>query len=325
MPTHPTEITPPHTASSDPADPGPASTSASQGANPPDLRARRGNKSAENRGIALPGDDSPSVPLTAAVSAPPTLAGRPTLPPHINPDSLLFQYAAATDPEQLAARHNIDPETLFAWADHPHTQRLLERLRAFNEQRAPHIRAHAACAATAALAEIVRAPLYLSGAEISLPALRSQEITLRAALAILNPIERAATAKRTLNLRRAIAALNPRKNQAPPQSQVAQASRLCAPPSGPQPTRMAQTSHLYTAQSVAQPTRTAQASHLYTAPGGAGLPPAGSALPQHNTTPPRTPNTQSIKSIGSIPSIKSTTPTPAQNLRHRAGALPRAP
>ncbi len=378
MHTCPTEIAPPCIAASDTPRAQATPAGPAEPANPPDLRARP-----EHDFDAAP-KKSPPVPLTAAVSAPPASPApptpaasappsptdRPTLPADVDPDLLLFHYFESQSHHELAINHGLDPDTLFDWAEHPHTKRLLERLRAFSDEREKNIRSSNACTAAVTLYHLVRAPLFMDS-HISIAAkLRSQEIALKAAITILAPIEREKTARRTFNLRRALAALkNPRKRAAPsgPQpNRVAQASRLCAssnrstalvsgpavPPARPripgfqpaatpsgaglqpgtapggaglQPVGGASPKPASPIAQVAQAPQVAPAPRQCaspsrstpapTAPGGAGLQPAGSASPRPATSEP------SPKHIQPTPS----SPTPAQNLRHRAGALPRAP
>ncbi|MFG0286180.1 MAG: hypothetical protein ACF8R7_17320 [Phycisphaerales bacterium JB039] len=298
-------------------------------------------------------DDAPAPvppfphPLSSRRANPPTAeptTDRPTLPDHIDPDELLFDYYDSADDRELAARHGLGAETLFAWAEHPHTRRMLARLRAFSEKRADDIRAYSACAAVLSLYRLVHRPMYMVQ-HISIPAeLRSQEITLKAALAILNPIERARTFKHKLNLRRALAALNPRRN-------VPLTAAVSAPRS---PTPFAQEPHpaasispkarpplvaLASGLCDAKPPRTATASTRTAPP--TSPPGARASSPRRrkapNQPPCATPNKAPMQPQLEAPTTRASPSIPAQlrisaprkpsatSLLDQSGALPRAP
>ena len=172
----------------------------------------------------------------------------PHLPDHVDTTRLLFDYFESINLLDLANLYDVDLEDLVTWSEHPHIIKQLARLRAANARRAEDIRAHSAAAAAAALYHIVRNPKYMSE-HISIPAeLRHMEIVVKAALAILTPLERTKTFLRALRLRRkhvpltgsAVSASSPRAPRTtttngagfpPAEARVPQASRLCAPQS----------------------------------------------------------------------------------------------
>ncbi|MFG0285575.1 MAG: hypothetical protein ACF8R7_14250 [Phycisphaerales bacterium JB039] len=156
-----------------------------------------------------------SPPPDAACRAPDAAPRAPSLAPHIDPDLLLLDYHQSQNHHELARKHDLDLDALLAWAAHPDTQHALDRLRAFNARRAEDIRAHNAAAAAAALGNLVRSPLDAGDYTTESHLIRAMETVLRAALAILTPIERAKSFARTLSLRRAIAALSPRRRNVP--------------------------------------------------------------------------------------------------------------
>ncbi|MFG0283736.1 MAG: hypothetical protein ACF8R7_04880 [Phycisphaerales bacterium JB039] len=283
------------------------------------LRARRGHDFAQH-----PEELDPHAQKSPGPDAP---DARPALPAHIDPDALLFRYFESNSHLDLARACDIDAETLFAWADHPHTKRMLQRLRAFDQQRAEDIRASSASAAAIALFNLVRAPLYLAE-HISASALRSQEITLKAAIAILTPIERAKDFKRKLTLRSAIAALNPlrrTKRRGASLPRVAQASRLCAAqppraafaPAAPAPAAPAPTAPTPTSRSIQSIKSIPSAPPSNPASGAE--PPTESALPQR-----RCASTPQLRQPKGQPQAPRQIPRP-RDLIAGAGALPRAP
>ncbi|MFG0285108.1 MAG: hypothetical protein ACF8R7_11850, partial [Phycisphaerales bacterium JB039] len=113
------------------------------------------------------------------------------LPDHVDRDLLLFRYFEGANLLDLANELDIALEDLVTWSEQPHTQKQLDRLRACDERRVEHINARSAVAGAAAIYQMLQRPLYTL-THCSIPhELRCQELTLKAALAVLNPIERA--------------------------------------------------------------------------------------------------------------------------------------
>ncbi|MFG0284457.1 MAG: hypothetical protein ACF8R7_08560, partial [Phycisphaerales bacterium JB039] len=221
---------------------------------------------------------APDAPTPDARTPPP----RFRLPDHVDRARLLSGYLEGKTLPDLADELDIALEDLITWSEQPRAQRQLDRLCKCDQRRFKHVQARAAISAAAALAEMVRLPLHTIR-HLSIPAeLRSQEITLKAALAILNPIEREKDFKRKLSLRRAIDAL---KSIAKPMS----------PPRHRRPP-----DHAAPSGAAFHPAGAA--------PGGAGFHPADSAPSSDH---PRRPNLRARLGALTVPRVPPVPPIPA--------------
>ena len=274
------------------------------------------------------------------------------LPDHVDRDLLLFRYFEGANLLDLANELDVSLEDLVAWSETPSAQRQLDRLRACDQRRIEHMQARSAVAGVAAIYQMLSRPLH-NVTHCSIPdELRSQEQTLKAALAILGAIERAKEHKRKLSLRRAIAALNPRRRAVPPTTALrgrcsSSAPADSAPPNlkqrltalripslfrvppvprvPPAPPAAALHARRWASQTPAaqretRPEAAAPSVPATTRPTGPESHPADNAPP---TPAPTAPSTPPIKSIPSIRSIKSIKSIPAQ-LRISAPCKPRA-